>query len=227
MFQMRAPAAAGGAAAAPDAPGDPALRRFLSRRSRLYGLARRARHETARLLHDATAESEAEWAEATAFAEAHPDYCQVFDGGSLRTVFTSEYRHAALDLGDPRIAEGLRISLEALRRMQARAAAAGVRFLVVLVPTKEAVFRDAWQEPSASYRSLVENEERLWQLAQDFLARNGIEHVDALPALRQALAAGRQPYPVSYDGHPNASGHGVIATLVAAHLEPSARRART
>jgi hypothetical protein len=208
------------------------------RHSNIYGLLRRARYE---LVHRKPEPEpapgagghrgprdtpEARWEQAKAFAQACPAYCQVFDDGRFRTLFTSEYRLAALNLEDARIAEGLRISLAAIRRMHERAAVGGVRFLVVLIPTKETVFRDLWQNPASSYRSLMENEERMWRTTKAFLERHGIEHLDALPALRERLAAGIQPYQVSIDGHPNEQGHGAIARLVAAHLASPGARGR-
>jgi len=208
------------------------------RNSNLYGLLRRARHE---LMHRGSGPDpapgtggapgprdtpEAQWEQAKAFAQACPVYCQVFDDGRFRTLFTSEYRLAALNLEDARIAEGLRISLAAIRRMHERAAARGVRFLVLLIPTKETVFRDLWQNPASSYRSLMENEERMWRTTKGFLERHGIEYLDALPALRERLAAGIQPYQVSIDGHPNEQGHRAIARLVAAHLASPGARGR-
>ncbi len=110
--------------------------------------------------------------------------------------------------------------------MHERAAVGGVRFLVVLIPTKETVFRDLWQNPASSYRSLTENEERMWRTTKTFLERHGIEYLDALSALRERLAAGIQPYQVSIDGHPNEQGHGAIARLVAAHLASPGARGR-
>jgi lysophospholipase L1-like esterase len=54
---------------------------------------------------------------------------------------------------------------------------------------------------------------------QAFLEREGIAQIDALPALRAELAAGRQPYPVTQDGHPNAAGYAAIADAVASALK--------
>ena len=152
-------------------------------------------------------------------AETRPDLCEAFNDGSLRTVFTSTYRLSALDLDDPRIVEGLGISLRALRAMQVRATAAQIRFVVLLIPTKELVFAETWRTPSPAYRRLSQNEERFRREVKSFLEREGIAQVDALPALRAELAAGRQPYPVSQDGHPNAAGYAAIARAVAAAVK--------
>lgn len=196
-------------------------RRLLSQHSKIYGLLRRARYESARLVNKPNNIPQEQWEKAKAFAEVYPAYCQVFSNGQFKTVFTSEYRLSALDLGDPRIAEGLQISLRAIQRMHEFAATRNIRFFVVLIPTKEAVFRQLWQHPSMSYRSLTEMEERVWRITKDFLEQNGNEYLDALPVLREQLTTGIQPYQVSHDGHPNEHGHKAIAKLVAARLASS------
>jgi lysophospholipase L1-like esterase len=152
-------------------------------------------------------------------AAARPDLCEAFDDGRAPTVFTSSYRLAALELEDPRIREGLDITLRALREMQARAAAARIRFVVVLIPTKELVFAEAWRTPSPAFRRLTENEERSRAELKAFLALERIAFIDALPALRAQLADGRAPYPRTQDGHPNAAGYAAVAEAVAAALK--------
>jgi hypothetical protein len=193
--------------------------RLLLQHSRLYGLLRRARYESTRMINKPNNSPQEQWEMAKASANAYPAYSQVFSDGQFKTIFTSEYRLSGLDLRDPRIIEGLQISLRAIQRMHELAAARNIRFLIVLVPTKETVFHGLWQQPSMSYRSLTENEERVWRITRDFLEYNGIEYLDALPVLREQLATGIQPYKVSRDGHPNVHGHKAIAKLVAAHLE--------
>jgi hypothetical protein len=197
------------------------FRQQLSQRSKIYGLLRRAWYESRRVIEKSNKTSQEKWEIAKALAALHPSYTQVFSNGQFKTVFTSEYRLSALNLEDPRIAEGLQISLRAIQRMHKFATARNLRFLVVLIPTKEAVFRQLWQNPPMSYRKVTEHEERFWTTTRDFLNHDGIEYLDALPALRKQLAAGIQPYQVSSDGHPNEYGHRAIARLVAAYLELS------
>jgi hypothetical protein len=103
--------------------------------------------------------------------------------------------------------------------MHELAAARNIRFLVVVIPTKETVFHELWQTPSASYRKLIENEKHFRKITREFFERAGIEHLDALPALQEHLAAGVQPFFVSQDGHLNERGQQAIAKLVAAHLK--------
>jgi lysophospholipase L1-like esterase len=195
------------------------LRGLIAQHSKIYGLARRALYEIRRLAARRGDTSQDRWEAAQAFARAHPAYCQVFSDGPFKTIFTSEYRLAALDLGDPRIAEGLRISLRAMQRLEELAAAGRIRLIVVLIPTKETVFRELWRDSTANYRTVTASEERVSKTVKDFLERHHIEYLDALPVLREQLAIGIQPYQVTHDGHPNEHGHKAIAKLVADHLK--------
>ena len=191
---------------------------WIARHSSLYGLARRACYEWKSRRAPAPIDPRESWEKALAFARAHPDFCQPFDGGSARTVFTSRYRLAAIDQSDPRIAEGLRITLRALDRAHGLAAASKIRFLVLLIPTKELVFAESVKDPAEVYRRLIENEALARRTTMAFLDEHGIEYIDALPALRAQLAAGPQPYHVDHDGHLNEHGHRAIAEAVARRL---------
>ena len=150
-------------------------------------------------------------------------YDQIFESAGARTIFTSVLRSTAMDLEDPRIAEGLRIALEALVRMDARAREAGTGFLVVLIPTKELVFRDLALPalPDArDYRRLVEKEEVLRSEVDGIPSKT--RHSASwmrCPPLRESLARGEQPYQESADGHPNPAGYRVIAGVVAGEME--------
>lgn len=195
-------------------------RTLLSEYSKIYGILRSFKHQYYRYFasrHDNSPSEE--WEKAKALAEAHPAYTQICSDGPIKTILTNEYRLSALDLKDPRIAEGLQISLGAIKRIHERCSEENIRFLVVLIPTKETVFREFLKDPSQSYHSLIENEEQFRTTTKDFLAANGIEYLNSLPALREQLATGTQPYRVSWDGHPNGHGHNAIAKLLFEHLE--------
>jgi hypothetical protein len=189
---------------------------WLASHSNLYGLARRVRYELSRP-RKASSDQE-RWARALRHAQAHPEYCQPFRRDGLRTIFTPDYRALALDLDDPRIAEGYRIALAALRELRDRAAAHGARFLVVFIPTKEYVFREVCDDAPASYRGLTAREASFWARVAAELDAAGVAHADATPALRALLARNVQPYQVTRDGHPNECGQAAIAELVAARL---------
>lgn len=146
----------------------------------------------------------------------------IFQHEDLRTVFTPLYRLCALDRNDARIGEGLRISLDAIGRMHEQVTAARARFLVVLIPTKERAFleaakRSGWALP-APYTALIDSEEAISQRAEEFLRERGIRYVDLRLALESVLRRGGQPYPVSWDGHPNEAGHLAMAVAVASAL---------
>jgi hypothetical protein len=111
-------------------------RRLLSKYSKLYGLLRRARHQVARI-HDMRSTSQEKWEEAKIYAKNHPECCQVFDNGHARTIFTSDYRLRGLDEEDPRVREGRRISLMIMKRLHDLSVARDIRFIALLMPTKE------------------------------------------------------------------------------------------
>jgi lysophospholipase L1-like esterase len=162
------------------------------------------------------------WFEASkAWARAHPDHGAVYEEAGARTVLTTAYRLTALDLDDPRVAEGLRITCEVLPRIKARADAGGAKLLVVLIPTKEAVFAGAagGRRLDPVYERLVRMESRV---RADVAARcdaAGVEHVDALPALVEAVRRGEAVYPTSAESHPRPEGYLVLASTVRQALE--------
>lgn len=144
-------------------------------------------------------------------------YWDIYEEGARRMAFTPAYRLCGLDLGDVRIEEGLRISLEAIRLMKEKIRQAGAELFVLLIPTKELVFKEALDRcgtrVSGNYRRLIENEEFFWERAKAFLTAEGIPFADTLPALRECAGSGRFPYAVSWNGHPNAAGNRAIAGL--------------
>jgi hypothetical protein len=151
------------------------------------------------------------------------EYCTLYDNGRIKTAFKTHYRLLTLNLSDPRIAEGHRISLEAIRLMNERAKAEDIGFIVLLLPTKEIVFRDVVHEGTANasetFLALLENEEKYLQKNREFFREHGIHFIDAIPALRASLLNGSQPYPESWDAHPNPVGHQVIAELVYSEIK--------
>ncbi|MGH9368457.1 MAG: GDSL-type esterase/lipase family protein [Thermoanaerobaculia bacterium] len=193
------------------------LRSFLREHSKLYQLASVARYRVTRMFRRSGWEAEKEKARQGPARE----FYRIFEQGAFRTIFTPVYRTAAMDLEDPRIAEGLRIALEALRSMSERAREAGTELLVLLIPTKELVFRDeaAKAPPAEDYWWVIEKEQIIRTRTMEFLRGRGIPFLDTLPALRESLARGLQPYPESADGHPNPEGHRIIAGVVAAEME--------
>ncbi len=192
----------------------PLPHRILSEHSAIYGLLRRARSEAKRMVADA----QDPWETALALAAREAKYSEVYEGTQFRTVFTSRYRLLGMDLGDARNIEGRRITMHAIRTMAGRAREAGIAFHIVMIPTKETVFDGLYEDPVPAYRKLVETEKLLWAGLRADLDTMGVPFCEVLPALRNSLANGLQPYGVSRDGHPNEEGHAVIARAVADYL---------
>jgi hypothetical protein len=158
----------------------------------------------------------------------YPEIFEIFEVDQYKTVFTPEYRFIAMNLDDPRIAEGLSISLKALDQMKKQADANHFELLVLLIPTKERVFSAVLDhynlDPSESMQWLLEQESRLNEQVQTFLSQHNIPFLDAEPALKRILMEGKQPYFVDADGHLNAIGHHAIARQVHEFLLATEKR---
>lgn len=144
-----------------------------------------------------------------------------YDDGEWHTILTASYRRTVVDYRDPRIVAGFAVMRGSLARIAARARGAGVRLVVVFIPTKENVFAGRIRDFSqhALLQDLVADEEALKRTAIADLNVLGVEHLDLLGALRDAPA---QPYADTMDGHPNVAGHEAIAAEIAHFLQGNA-----
>jgi hypothetical protein len=190
---------------------------FLSKHSRLWGMLRAARRVVLKkTVHNVP--PDVLWGEQVSLARRSGGLWIPFAKVRVRTIFVPQVRLTALRMEDPRIHEGLRVSVEAIRRMSSIAQNAGVRFMVVLIPTKERVFFDTFGgDTDGALRPVTElaheEQEMLTELKNE-LGVSGISYIDVLPALRESLSGGESPYPIGSDGHPNARGHKAIAAAV-------------
>ncbi len=161
------------------------------------------------------------WIDIQADAERYPEDLLASGPGVPNTIFTPRYRLVAVNLEDPRIQEGLNVSLRAIERMSRRVAEKGGCFIVVMIPTKEFVYgtpddASASRAPSLTkFVRVLEQEGKVWNFTRDYLTRKGIAYVDVGPALSQRVKNGEAMYPNSQDGHPTAAGHNAIAQSVA------------
>jgi hypothetical protein len=203
-----------------------ALKSFLRNHSRLYKLM----SFTKQHLWDISLEDESKtWVKLKNMAKSHtPQKTLILENQNIKTILTPGYRLAVLNLDDARISEGLDISLKSFRLMDRMCRAQGIRFYLVLIPTKESVFRVSAQGiDDVTYTSLLHQERLMWEKTKNFLQANDIPHIDAQPDLQDKLVHGRQPYGINDDGHPNAAGCQAIAGGVCAFFktDPQALRA--
>lgn len=197
------------------------VRRIISEHSRLYGAFRWIKDRGHAELFPAAAEAERVdrmWRRQTAWARRHPDRGMALERAHFRTVLTPAIRNMAMNLRDPRIAEGLAITLRVLERCAARCREEGVTFAVILIPTKETVFELLGGVPphrDSLWSRVIANERVIRDHVAALLDARGIPFRDALDSLRQCLSNSIQPYPIMRDGHPNVAGHRAIARAAA------------
>lgn len=154
--------------------------------------------------------------------------CVPFHTGPVKTVFSPAYRLLTLTDEDPRVVEGARITLLAFKHVAERCRAAGVKFYVVFIPTKEMLFRRFAEKALASDVYMTElwaAEGRLRAEAETFFAKEGIALIDSLPQFEALIASGTSPYKQAHgvpvddaDGHPMEAGYEAIARAVAERL---------
>lgn len=152
-----------------------------------------------------------------AWALAHPEQAAWYEAGAVSTVLAPAYRLLALELDDPRIAEGLRISAATIEEIAQRCRAKGVGAAIVLLPTKESVYVDLLpsDRKSPTLLRMVEREALARRRLLEAGSRDGAIRIDLLPRLREDARAEMRLYPVSSDGHPTGLGY----RRIAAHLE--------
>jgi hypothetical protein len=137
----------------------------------------------------------------------------------IQEAFRPIFIRQRLDLRNPAIREGLRITLSLLKKMDDEAKKNGIRFGVVMIPTKETVFADFLLRDSRiplkkDIQDLIGAEGLAREQVVTFLDQTGISYVDALPALRRNV--GKQLYTKSdSDMHPAKNGYRVIGEAVA------------
>ena len=205
-----------------------AVRTFVSQHLKLWGLLRAIRRtfdksSGKRMVRYDYLNEEPTWETIRRQAEKNPEIYWTFDNPRVRTVFTLNYRLYGIDMRDPRIVEGFRISMDVFRAMQEKARIQGTNFLVMLWPTKELAFKELVyqhvKEVPEGYTTLIGNEELMWNRVRQFLERNTISYFDLLPTIRESLRVGDQIYSISPDSHMNRQGHLIVAERVLAELK--------
>lgn len=142
---------------------------------------------------------------------------------NINTGFTPVRRLEALDLEKEDVREGLRLALQFFDNMNRLAEKNGVRFLVVMLPTKESVYGEFIEgntalQYSAEIDRLLRNERQVSAEAESYFREHGIPYIDLLGPLSEA-ALGEQIYPGNYSGHFNENGNRIIAESIKQYLD--------
>jgi lysophospholipase L1-like esterase len=149
---------------------------------------------------------------------ANDNTLMAYDKDGIRTMLTPQTRSDIMNMGDPRIKEGLRLAEIAMERAF-KLAREEAQVAVVLIPTKEYVFVEAVRaqhgKAPPALEKLASDERLLWDTLKQFLDEQGVPWIDALPALRGCIEKGVNPYPEQWDAHPNAAGNRAMAELIA------------
>ena len=127
-----------------------------------------------------------------------------------------------LDQDDPHVREGMRITFELLNEMNSTCQEKHIRFLVVVIPTKEMVFSEYLEEDADMplhdvVERLLVSERAARTKTFQFLTDKNIAFVDSLPALQASVSQGLYAASAG-DMHPNRNGYRVIGEAVAKYL---------
>lgn len=136
-------------------------------------------------------------------------------GGDLRLGFGRPYLWGAFDLDRPQNQEGWALSQDAFRAAREQVEGYGGHLVIVLMPTKEQVYRDLAEPLIGAERMAVLDEN--YQAMRDFCDAEGLACLDPLPEFQARAAAGEQLY-YATDIHLNARGNAVLADWLAAWL---------
>jgi hypothetical protein len=141
-----------------------------------------------------------------------PDYAEE---GDIRLAFGRPYLWDAFDMSQPHNLDGWARSQAAFREAQQMVEGYGGTLVIVLMPTKEQVYR-AMSEPLLGAEKLALLDES-YQMMLDFCAAENLTCIDLLPVFAPYVAAGEQLY-YTTDIHLNPRGNEVLAEHLAAWL---------
>jgi hypothetical protein len=170
----------------------------------------------------------------------HPATAGLFDGGArlrrldlgrISTCLVPADRLPSVDLRLPEVRDGLRITGRCLDGLREACRAGGAELVLLLLPTKEAVYARLLEERGeARARDLQElqDAEREATEAVARLARErGVHVVDPTARLVSALRAGIPGWPSNGDGHFSPQGCEVLADALWSELDVLLEAQRT
>jgi len=129
------------------------------------------------------------------------------------------YCFNSVNLEDEKIVKGIELTKLILLRMDKFCSQHGIKFISVIIPTKETVYSQKLNnyvvydrlKQTVQFESLVKKE------LEDSLSVNGIAFIDSTPCLIEKLKS-VNPYPFDMENHPNRYGYEAIASCVASGM---------
>lgn len=156
------------------------------------------------------------------------DIFEIFQTKDFKTIFTPAYRGIALNLADPRVEEGLRITLDTFREMKKTASDHSIDFLVLMLPLKERVFYTLYPEnglnPSQAMQRIICQQDEIRKRTVNYLQQHEISYIDTLPILKSCFDRHQQPFFVDADGHLNPVGQKAVAEAVHEYIQNQKRK---
>ncbi|MBX2993032.1 MAG: SGNH/GDSL hydrolase family protein [Bacteroidetes bacterium] len=118
----------------------------------------------------------------------------------------------------PRMVQGWAITSSILRDLSEYVRNYNKRLVVVVLPAIYQVYTNSWSEyiNALKLNPDLYDLDKPQKLLAEFCRDEGIEFVDALPALRSNSANAQLFFPV--DGHPTKEGHEIISEVLASYL---------
>lgn len=139
---------------------------------------------------------------------------------NIERYFNPEVRLSVMNFNDPKIKEGLRLTLDCLADMKSQCVFNGSELLIALIPSDVMVYSDILAHGDLITReifdSIVFSENKLKDILIEEFNKKNVRYIDVLDSLKASIA---EPiYPV-WDDHPTAVGYRKIAQAIAAQIK--------
>lgn len=166
---------------------------------------------------------ERKWKELAQSNDRDTNLLELFQTKNYMTIFTPAYRVLPMDLSDPRIEEGMRITLEAINEMKKIANDNSIEFLVLMIPLKERVFYEIYPEnglkPSLPMQRTISMQDKIRERTFKYLQQYEIPYIDTLPILSNCFGQSHQPFFEDSNGHLSPVGQKAIAEAVNKYIQ--------
>ena len=151
------------------------------------------------------------------WSNVNPDASLLYEARpELKTLFWCGHRVAGVDVNDPNVLEGLRLSKEFLIDMNTRAKAQGVKLVLIIYPSKMSAYNELIRAANLSnplFMKIVKDEAELKEEILTVCNGHDIACVDALPTFQAELGTGKKMYKENWDEHSTPIGYEVYAKV--------------